>query len=482
MFELTTKTESINEEKSFSGFPSSRGISFPEYLTSIGLSDLSAFAAIQLYMQAMPLFDAVDRRAQAFARIPIKIRDKTTGKFVDSHPALDLLAKPNADVSQVELLESISSFYDITGNSFIIATGNVDRPPLELVSESPVEFNFGALDTRFTLLNVPASIFMGGVAQGATGSFKPEETIDSDGIKFYNSRRDQELWHIRSFNPLRRGNFAGMSRARPIWYEIQQYIAGNRSNLSFLKRGSRLSMAWVNKTAGPEGELTPSQFERLQQEAQKYSGAENAGGTPILDGVEVQTFQSTNKDMEHKDMQNQMLARTFNQYRIPLALVLDSTMTLNNLETAMLHFFDDSVLPHSERMYGELTRFLMPRYKNSENLEFWYNENDIPALRTRMVAAAKEQNSIGVNTTDEIRNMLGDDPLPTGGDSVLVSATLIPLGTMIDDGTVNDDTAKEFFSIMRNRVNDKGDRVFSDEDIVSLALKEGLFDVEHHSQ
>ncbi len=482
MFDLTVKDEPVIEQKAFTNSGYSQSVSFPEYLSSVGLYDLSAYAAIQLYLQAMPFFDAVDRRAQAFAAIPVRVWDTKAKEFVEDHPALELLAQPNADISQTEFLESISSFYDITGESFIIGTGQINKPPLELISETPVEFSFGALSPKFGLLNIPSQIFRGGMTTSTSGTrvFVPEETENST-LRFYNSLQNQELWVMRSFNPFKKNTFRGLPRALPVWYEIQQYVAGNRSNLSFLKRGARLSMAWINKTAGPDGELTPVQFERLQQEAQKYSGAENAGGTPILDGMEIQTFQSTNKDMEYAELQKQTLSRVFNTYRIPLALILDSTMTLNNLETAMLHFFDDSVLPHANRIYNELTRFLMPRYDNSENLVFKFDENEIPALRARMIAGAKEQNSIGVNTTDEIRDMLGDEPLPEGGDTVLVPANLIPLGTTFETEEVvevDDEEeltgAKAFFAIMENRLDEKGNRVFSDEQIVAMALEQRL--------
>ena len=64
-------------------------LSFPEYLFNNGMGDLSAFAAIQLYMDAMPLFNAIAMRAEAFSQIPIKVRDKNTKEFVDSHPDRD---------------------------------------------------------------------------------------------------------------------------------------------------------------------------------------------------------------------------------------------------------------------------------------------------------------------------------------------------------------------------------------------------------
>ncbi len=496
MFDLTIKDAPILEQKSF--YPvGAVGVSFPDFLSSQGLDELSAFVAIELYRGAMPLFDAINRRATAFSQIPVKVFNTETKKFVDDHPALELLKIPNADLSQEEFLETFASYYDITGDAFLIATGNINNPPLELINFSPVDISFGALSREFGILNIPASISLTSATGDLRGTFTPIQTPELKEVRFFNQMDDRELWHVRTFNPLRTGGrFRGMSRARPIWSELQQYISGNRSNLSFLKHGARPSMAWVNKKAGTEGELTPLQFERLMQEKQKYEGDFNAGKVPILDGMEVQQFQATNKDMEHKEMLNQMLSRTFNTYRIPISLVLEATMTLNNLETAMLHFYDDAVLPLASRLYNELTRFIMPRYPDSENLIFANSESDIPALRARIVAAAKEQSLIGVNTIDEIRGMLGDEPLKEGGGSVYLPANLIPLGENTDEDesatTAQDEDqeeeeqeeeadgeerAIEFFRVTKALKDEEGKQLYNDEEVVKLAIEGGLFNV-----
>lgn len=412
----------------FTGSTMANAISFPEYLLNSGYEDLSAFAAIVLYKRAMPLFNAVSMRAEAFAQIPIRIKDKKTGEFVEEHPVLDLINAPNADVSQQEFLEQVSSYYDITGEAYIIGTGRINTPPKELVCIGPQLINFSNTSSNFGILNVPNSIKVNKI-QGGQLSFNAQEFSNQLGLRFVNNTEDSEIWHIRSFNPLRSSNqFRGLSRAQPIWMELQQYISGNATNLSNLKRGTRLSMAWVNPRDIP---LTNEQWQRMQEEAQKYSGDLNAGGTPILDGMDVKTIQQTNREMEFKELQEGMLARVSSIYRIPLALLLPATMTLNNLETSMLQFFDNGVLPLTSRLYNELTRMLMPRFKNSENLEFAYNENDISALRIRILNNAKTISEIDVNTIDEIRNVIGDQPLAEGGNQVYRNASLIPVGEEI---------------------------------------------------
>ena len=148
-------------------------------------------------------------------------------------------------------------------------------------------------------------------------------------------------------------------------------------------------------------------------------------------------------------------------------------MTLNNLETAELQFFDNAVLPLADRLNDELTRFLMPRYKNSENLRFTYNENDITALRLRMIETAKALSEINVNTVNEVRKVIGDDEID-GGDVVLRPATLIPLGFEdidkdIDD--LSDESLKGVSSKFKQMLREKN---FTEEQIQTAAEQAGL--------
>lgn len=408
--------------------------SFVDYLQNNGLGDLAAYVTIGMYKKVMPLFNAISLRAETLSQIPIRVRDKKTGKFVEDHDVLALLEKPNADTSQMEFMEQLASYYDITGEAFILATGRMEKPPLEIASIGPQLTSFSGNGSRFGMLNIPDHIR---INQSNTGqvSFASVDLINF-GLRYVNALDNNELWHIRSFNPTRNSiRFRGMSAVQPILLELQQFMEGNINNLSNLQRGTRISMAWVNNRGE---ELTETQWDRLQEEAQKYKGSRNAGGTPILDGMDVKSIQQTNRDLEFEKLMQSMFSRISNVYRIPLALLLPDTMTLNNLETATLQLLDNAALPLANRLYGELTRFLMPRYKGSENLEFAYNENDIPALRQRVINSAKTQSEVNVNTVDELRTILGDEPLPIGGNEVFRPAGMIPIGQAMDDANADD--------------------------------------------
>lgn len=422
---------SINLEQKSHGniIMSGSGLSFADALANGNHGDLSAFAAIQMYRDAMPFFNAVDMRARHYSQIPIRVLDESKKEFVE-HPVLSLLKNPNSDIAGLEFSYSCASFFDVTGNNFILATGRVDKPPLELIMIPPQGVTFGS-GQKFGRLNVPDWIQIGG-NQSSEQYFAEEIREGAQSvIRYYNRNKDGELWHMRQFNPRRNhGNFWGMSRAKPIFLEIQQYLSGNNNNWSILKNGTRLSIAWVNNRGE---ELTDVQWERLQEQAEKYRGDTNSGGTPILDGMDVKDIQPRNTDMQFRELQEAMLSRISIVYGIPLAMLLDRVMTMSNLETGQLQLYDNAVLPLTTYKYDELSRFLLPRYPDSDGLKFAFSELDIPSLRPRMLENAKRKGELNVNTINEIRADIGDERLAEGGDSVFISSTLIPAGLDITD-------------------------------------------------
>jgi len=463
---ISKRFTKVETKSSISNFFPLPGESFPEFLLLGGHGDLSAFAAIKLYSNVMPMNNAVKMRSDGFSGIQPRLWDRDKKEFIDGGDPLELLRTPNADVSQCEFLEQNSSFYDITGDNFLLATGRVENPPLELMVVPPWAIDFGTTSSRFGMMHVPDTISIS-ISHGPKVKFNAVEDPKL-GLRFFNDARDQELWHMRTFNPLRSAsNFRGQSPARSIWKELQQYASGNVNNLSLLKRGTRLSMAWVNNRGE---ELTEIQWDRMQEEAQKYSGSENAGGTPILDGMDVKPIQLSNRDMEFKDLQVAMLERVSTNYRIPLALLVSQSMTLNNLQTAMLHLFDGAVLPLTTRLYSEFTRFLLPRYKGMENVEFRFNENDIEPLKLRMIETAKAQKEIGVNTTNEIRTVIGYEEADEGGDIILVDSNKVPLADdmFTEDNLTKPGTSNKYFELMQEVKDSNGFRRYSDEEIKAM--------------
>jgi len=218
----------------------------------------------------------------------------------------------------------------------------------------------------------------------------------------------------------------------PIYYEIEQYLASSIHNLSILKRGGTLTGTF--KTPGL---LTQEQRDRLNQQiADQYSGELNSGKYFLAEGgLDYQPSQQTNKDMEFIQLKAKDEEMVYKALMIPLALMTTAVMTMSNLETAKLDLYDEAILPLVDRIYADLTSFLMPFYDNSENLIISYDQNKISALEPRRMQTLKDLVGLGVLTINELRAKLNYEALDEGGDAIYAPATDIPIA--IDQNTTN---------------------------------------------
>lgn len=392
--------------------------SFAEFLFTNHLPDLAMSEAIRLYSHCSPLFKAIDMRAEGFASIPTKAKDGDD--FVDNG-LVDLINNPNGEQTGVDFKYQLSSLYDATGNVFLLAFGNVDREPLELFVVGPQ--NIAA--------NVDQSVFIGSIVKdydvvghsGMTKKYTAEFDNKTRTMRYISDDRLSELYHIR-FTSAKDDHVFAMPKAQPIWLDVQQYISGSKNNLSKLNRGNRADTAWVNNKG--EG-LSDIQWARLKEQATLYAGSESAGKQIILDGMDVKAISASNRDMEFSINQTAMIKNIANIYAVPLAKVLDTSMTLDNTKTAKLDLYDDAILPLTARLNANITKALMPRYNTDAVLTV--DEAEIPALAGRVIERTRDLGAIGINTIDELRTQVGFEGLADGGDFVYRPANEIPIGT-----------------------------------------------------
>lgn len=389
---------------------------------------LSIKNAIKLYRECSPFYMVIDKIINSYAEIPFKLFDTKNKQYVDEHPVLDLLQSPNLDETEFSFKENLASLFLITGNAFLMCTGDINSKPLEIFNLSPLFFS--PFQSSSSIFNMHPKSWQ--YSNMGSINFEAEETLS--GLRYYNYN-DKELWHIKKFNPHQLySSFFGMSKAYPLFNEMESYMAGVNNNASLLKNGARPSVAWVNNRGE---ELTDAQFERIKNEARKYSGSDNAGSTPILDGMDIKEMSQNNRDMQFKELQDVMLSRIANVYGVPLALLLDSSMTLNNLQTARLHLDKDAVIPLAKRINAELTRFLMPRYADSENLEFSIDVSQIESLKPEVLQNSLLMKETGVNTANEIRANNGYLPID-GGDELTSSYFASNFDSLTNEDNNND--------------------------------------------
>jgi hypothetical protein len=148
------------------------------------------------------------------------------------------------------------------------------------------------------------------------------------------------------------------------------------------------------------------------------------------------------------------------------------------METAKLNLYDNAVLPMSARLFREITNFMRPRFDIDKDEVIVADLDQISALQIRRNQELKLKSELDVLSTDEIREEIGRDPVP-GGDVVYIASNLVPIGstpvepitpdTSVTASSKQQMERKQFFDIMKQQKDDKGERVHTDEQLLQIA-------------
>lgn len=460
-FGFSKKSKEVAVKKSHSF---GQGITIPGAFLVDGFSKriVTPQRALLYYDTAAPLATAIDLINDEFKILEMAI--KTNGDIELDHPILEFLQQPNDDMTIEDFLETLGIYFLVTNEAYIIATGNVNMPPSELILVSPeiVDVRRGR-DGFVDRIDVQRHNFA-------------KETFLRDDLqfRFFNQDDTAEIWQIKGFNTRHTGR--GKSKLSSIQNELDQYIEASVHNLGLLQNGMRPSGAFSTKEPLPD-----DQFERLKEQIESfYSGSENAGNSLVLDnGMEFGQLSINPKDMDFANLKKSVSMAIFNRYKVPLPLINPDKMTLANMDSAKLNLYDNAVLPFAQRMFSELTRFLAPRFKLAENETIVPFMDSIVALKTRRNEELKLEKELNVSTINETRNEIGKEPIAEGGDIVYISNTVVPSGSTnnVSEGEVEENaktTREGFITILKAQTDIKGNRTFTDEDIKRIADEEGL--------
>lgn len=447
------KFEKKSYENNFiSSFCSSDYHSYKKY------KKISNREAIDYYMIISSVNHAINLIADEFQSIEPLIWDKEKKEFTDKvgQDVLNLLNKPNKDITLNEFNQQLAVFYKATGNVYIVATGEINRPPLELViipsqDVTIEESNYSRYVERYTINTAQAPMI-----------FEKEEI--GGNIIYVDSSGGRQLWHIKDINPSSYNIKEGMSALNSLYYEIEQFIESSIHNLSLLRRGARMGGIIFL-----EEKLTDIQIEAIKKEMSNYySGSENAGRSMVFDSKgSFQSMSQTQQDMDYLKLRNHIIRAIYNCLKVPLALVQTEEMAQATYEQAKLSLYDNAVLPLTERLYTELTNFLFPRFGIDINKYcLWYNVIDILALSTRRNEEILRIQKSGVVTINEIRALYGLKPIENGN-ILYQPLNLVPIGSASE--IANQKQIEErYIEILKKYKNIDGSRRYSDEDIVDM--------------
>ncbi len=341
-------------------------------------------------------FRCVRMISEAAAALPLVLQDER--RRYDSHPLLDLLARPNAGQGRADLLEALYGQLLLSGNGYVEAVGEADGLPVELhVLRSdrmamvpgpdgwPVawEYRVGGRKARFDM----------------TGPVAP-------------------ICHVRFFHPL--DDHYGLSPLQAAAAAMDVHNAAARWSKALLDNAARPSGAIVYKGADGQGQLGEDQYRRLLDEMAAYhQGAANAGRPMLLEGgLDWKPMGFSPSDMEFQKTKEAAARDIALAFGVPpMLLGLPGDATYANYQEAHRAFYRLTVLPLAQKVLATLSNWLAAwEGAAGAGLRIAPDLDALPALSSEREAQWRRIAAADFLTAAEKRRMLGLPPLPDAGD------------------------------------------------------------------
>jgi HK97 family phage portal protein len=273
----------------------------------------------------------------------------------DTHPLLDLIARPNPRQDGASFLESIASYLLLAGNAYVEAVQLADEAAGEGAAQNVREL-YALRPDRMKV--VPG-------ADGWPQGF--EYTVAGSTVRFDQSAAGLDskvppILHLTLFNPL--DDYYGLSPLEAAACAVDTHNAAAKWNKALLDNAARPSGALVY--GGPEGSvLSDAQFERLKKElADQYTGASNAGRPLVLEGgLDWKAMSLSPKDMDFMEAKHSAAREIALAFGVPpMLLAIPGDNTYSNYQEANRVFFRQTVLPLGSRIAQALAQWLAPAF------------------------------------------------------------------------------------------------------------------------
>ncbi len=322
-------------------------------------------------------------------------RDKP--KQIFEHPVLSLLRLVNPFQTSNEFIALDTIYNESIGESFWALNFNGLGEPAEIILPYPHKMSV-----------VPAREFpfVKGYVYG----------WGTDAIPF----DIKEIIHFKYPNPL--NQYRGLGQAQAIGVNLDAQQNADK---------------WVNQffynSARPDGviqfdyNLSDEQFTKLKtQWNEKYKGVSKAHQVALLEGGgKYVQIQNTVKDMDFPNLQLKNRDIILGVEGMPLSVMgISENVNKANAEAGEYTFARWIVKPRLDWKTAKLQEQLIPKFRNSKNLQLGYEEV-VPQTIEQKMLLAESGIKAGYLTINEARKLRGLDPLPNG-DVLLVPLNLIP--------------------------------------------------------
>ncbi|MDQ0454291.1 phage portal protein [Rhizobium paknamense] len=289
---------------------------------------------------------AVRLVAEAAAGVPWVLFEGR--REMEAHPALALLARPNARATGVDFLEALYGHLALSGNAYV--------EPLRLAGQ-----------LRELHLLRPDRV---GIVEGADG-WPVAYDYRAGGVlrRIAAEAEPLALLHLRLFHPL--SDHDGYAPLAAAGLALDLHNASARWNKALLDNSARPSGALVYQPK-EGGNLSLDQYERLKDELEQgYAGPLSAGRPLLLEGgLDWKAMSLSPRDMDFMEARNGAARDIALSLGVPpMLLGIPGDNTYANYQEANRAFYRLTVLPMVRRCAQSLSAFLSDEYGAALRLE-----------------------------------------------------------------------------------------------------------------
>jgi len=320
--------------------------------------------------------------------------DKNTKQEVKNHEALELLKKPNKVQTDSDFIYLMSTYIDLFGQAPIYPLKSAlnDKVYAQLQLLCPANMNV-YLDMNSVFDKIAKIQY---TKNGKMMDVKPNELID---IK----RADP-------FHP-----WKGLSTIEKARLERENELNSLDLDNMFAKNG-----AVPSGVVATDKPLRKETFKFVQKNLKReYEGKKNAFKLMFLThGMKFTPVTMNSKDLEYVAKRKLNREQIMSIFKVPPTLM--AITGSSNRATALVEertFSANVVDPRLDLIYTSLTRFYLPLFKNTENLEFIYDNpipEDVESEVLEITAGVAGKQWMSINEARKMRNL----PSIPGGDKI----------------------------------------------------------------
>lgn len=387
---------------------------------SIVMKDAKKFGSIPMYV-----YDASKKEEKAIkAPIPLVARlyrelkalsvykppDSRLGKLTSPANQLsELLKRPNKNESQDVFLTRLRAYYKICGECFIW----LNRGDIEGYRNEDGLFDDEAIDILPVLEMVVLPSQLMTIIPNPDDLWGVLGYILEIGEKLVIRKNDVIHWKNINldFDAATREHLRGMTPLKPGAKTLEESNSLAKASM----RSSQNDGAKAVMYQKIPGQLTPSQQTDIKRVVDtKINNTDVTGSVATIAGdwglLDLSMSAKDQMQIEKKKMSWQELCFLFD---VPVEF-FDPETTFANKEQALLGWVTNDIIPACKQFNGELNRALLKAFKLDGHVIIASDYSELQEIQKGMVEAAKTMQEIWSLSPDDVRDILGFEPL--GGD------------------------------------------------------------------